>query len=100
MSAPKLSTCQHGAAQVFNLFNMVIERLADGVRPFAEGILRLLPAVWHGAEGQSLLRIQACSAVHTPSCTVHTAAACAIARTCVAHCSIGQLLLEYVIACT
>ncbi|CAL8468538.1 g8078 [Coccomyxa elongata] len=44
--------------QVFHVFNMIIERLADGVRPFAEGILQLLPSVWQRAEGQSLLRIQ------------------------------------------
>ena len=44
--------------QVFNLFNLIIERLGDDVRPYGPGILQLLPAVWQQAEGQSLLRIQ------------------------------------------
>jgi hypothetical protein len=55
---------------VFNLFNLVIERLADGVRPFAGGILRLLPSVWHQAEGQSLLRIQARPCTAPPCRTI------------------------------
>ena len=50
--------------QVFNLFNLIIERLADDVKPYASGILQLLPAVWQQAEGQSLLRIQVCMATH------------------------------------
>lgn len=42
---------------MFNLFNLIIERLGDDVKPYGPGILQLLPAVWQ-AEGQSLLRIQ------------------------------------------
>lgn len=48
--------------QVFNLFNLIIERLGDNVKPYGPGILQLLPTVWQQAEGQSLLRIQACTA--------------------------------------
>ena len=45
--------------QAFNLMNLVIDRLGVSIRPYAPGLLQLLPAVWAGAEGQSLLRIQA-----------------------------------------
>lgn len=45
--------------QAFNLMSVIIERLADEVKPYAEGLLALLPEVWAAAEGQSLLRIQA-----------------------------------------
>ena len=38
--------------------NLIIDRLGDSVKPFAEGLLQLLPEVWQDAEGQSLLRIQ------------------------------------------
>ena len=38
--------------------NLIIDRLGDSVKPFAEGLLRLLPEIWQDAEGQSLLRIQ------------------------------------------
>ena len=38
--------------------NLIIGRLGDSVKPFAEGLLQLLPEVWQDAEGQSLLRIQ------------------------------------------
>ncbi|KAL3150483.1 hypothetical protein ABBQ32_000305 [Trebouxia sp. C0010 RCD-2024] len=44
--------------QIFGLMNLIIDRLGDSVKPFAEGLLRLLPSVWQDAEGQSLLRIQ------------------------------------------
>ena len=44
--------------QIFGLMNLIIDRLGDSVKPFAEGLLRLLPEVWQDAEGQSLLRIQ------------------------------------------
>ncbi len=44
--------------QIFGLVNMIIDRLDDSVKPFAEGLLRLLPDIWQDAEGQSLLRIQ------------------------------------------
>ena len=44
--------------QVFNLFNLIIERLGEDAKPYGPGILQLLPAVWQQAEGQSLLRIQ------------------------------------------
>lgn len=46
------------AVQIFGLMNLIIDRLGDSVKPFAEGLLRLLPGVWQDAEGQSLLRIQ------------------------------------------
>lgn len=46
--------------------NLIIDRLGDSVKPFAEGLLRLLPSVWQDAEGQSLLRIQVTAA--TPPC--------------------------------
>ncbi len=46
------------ALQVFNLFNLIIERLGEDAKPYGPGILQLLPAVWQQAEGQSLLRIQ------------------------------------------
>ena len=44
----------------FSLLDLVVDRLADGVRPYAPGLLSLLPSVWQQAEGQSLLRIQVC----------------------------------------
>ncbi len=44
--------------QAFSLFSVIIDRLGDEVRPFAAGILQLLPEVWSHAEGQSLMRIQ------------------------------------------
>jgi hypothetical protein len=46
---------------------MVIERLGDSIRPFTEGILQWLPAVWQQSEGHSLLRIQVISSP-VPSC--------------------------------
>ncbi len=45
-------------AQAFSLFSIIIDRLQDEVRPFAGGILHLLPEVWSDSEGQSLMRIQ------------------------------------------
>lgn len=42
----------------FSLLDLVVDRLADGARPYAPGLLALLPSVWQQAEGQSLLRIQ------------------------------------------
>lgn len=42
--------------QIFNLINLIIERLADGVKPHCEGLLRLLPNLWQ--QGQTLLRVQ------------------------------------------
>ena len=42
--------------QIFNLINLIIERLADGVKPHCEGLLRLLPDLWQ--QGQTLLRVQ------------------------------------------
>jgi len=63
-------------AQAFNLLSVLIERLADGVAPFADGLLALLSQVWRSGEGQSLLRAQAClssftccRAVHSADCT-------------------------------
>ena len=47
-----------GCVQIFGLMNLIIDRLGDSVKPFAEGLMRLLPGVWRDAEGQSLLRIQ------------------------------------------
>ena len=44
--------------RVFGLFNAVIDRLADGVKPYAGGLMALLPGVWAAAEGHSLLRMQ------------------------------------------
>ena len=44
--------------------NLIIDRLGDSVKPFAEGLLRLLPEIWQDAEGQSLLRIQVGSAAY------------------------------------
>ena len=46
----------------FSLLDLVVDRLAEGVRPYAPGLLALLPSVWQQAEGQSLLRIQVCVA--------------------------------------
>ena len=46
--------------QAFNLLSVLIERLADGVAPFADGLLALLSQVWRSGEGQPLLRAQAC----------------------------------------
>ena len=46
-------------AQAFNLLSVLIERLADGVAPYADGLLALLSQVWRSGEGQSLLRAQA-----------------------------------------
>ena len=62
--------------QAFSLFSIIIDRLQDEVRPFAGGILHLLPEVWSDAEGQSLMRIQvqaplgsfAPSTMHGPVC--------------------------------
>ena len=42
--------------QIFNLINLIIERLADGVKPHCEGLLRRLPDLWQ--QGQTLLRVQ------------------------------------------
>ena len=44
--------------QAFNLINLIIDRLGPSIKPYAPGLLQLLPAVWERAEGQSLLRIQ------------------------------------------
>lgn len=44
--------------QAFSLLNLVIDRLAESMKPYTSGLMQLLPAVWHEAEGQSLLRIQ------------------------------------------
>ena len=46
----------HG--QVFSLINAIIDRLGDSVKPFAQGLMQLLPAAWEAAEGHSLLRMQ------------------------------------------
>ena len=47
--------------QIFSLINLIIERLADGVKPHCEGLLRLLPDLWQ--QGQTLLRVQVGRAV-------------------------------------
>lgn len=57
--------------EVFNLVNLIIDRLADGVKPYAEGLLQLMPTVWQASEGQSLLRIQVCICLY--SCISPTA---------------------------
>ncbi|KAK9787255.1 hypothetical protein WJX73_002919 [Symbiochloris irregularis] len=44
--------------QVFNLINAIIDRLGDSIRPFAQGLMALLPSAWEAAEGHSLLRMQ------------------------------------------
>ncbi|KAK9830439.1 hypothetical protein WJX72_011753 [[Myrmecia] bisecta] len=44
--------------QVFNLVNLIIDRLADSIKPFANGILAMVPKLWTDAQGQSLLQIQ------------------------------------------
>lgn len=46
--------------QIFGLMNLIIDRLGDSIKPFANGLLGLFPQVWQDAEGQSLLRIQVC----------------------------------------
>lgn len=46
--------------QIFGLMNLIIDRLGDSVKPFANGLLGMFPQVWQDAEGQSLLRIQVC----------------------------------------
>lgn len=51
--------------EVFNLVNLIIDRLADGVKPYAEGLLQLMPTVWQASEGQSLLRIQVCNCLYS-----------------------------------
>lgn len=45
--------------QVFNLVNLMFDRLADSVKPFLGTIMQLLPDLWRESEDQSLLRIQA-----------------------------------------
>lgn len=53
------SSCEFDSQlAAFSLLDLVVDRLADGVRPYAPGLLALLPSVWQQAEGQSLLRIQ------------------------------------------
>ena len=54
-----LSAC---VMQVFNLVNLIFDRLAESVKPFTGTILQLLPDLWRQSEDQSLLRIQACLA--------------------------------------
>lgn len=41
------------------MINLIIDRLGVSIKPYASGLLQLLPSVWERAEGQSLLRIQA-----------------------------------------
>ena len=60
----------HPCLQIFGLMNLIIDRLGDSVKPFAEGLLRLLPEVWQDAEGQSLLRIQVCKQCSACAVTV------------------------------
>ncbi|KAL4857594.1 Importin-11 [Chlorella vulgaris] len=43
---------------VFSLLDLIVDRLSEGVKPYAPGLLALLPSVWQQAEGQSLLRMQ------------------------------------------
>jgi len=44
--------------QVFNLVYILIERLGEKVRPYANTILEMIPVLWEQADGQSLLRVQ------------------------------------------
>jgi hypothetical protein len=46
-------------ALVFLTVTTLVERLGDYAKPHASTILAWLPAVWHGAQGQGLLRMQA-----------------------------------------
>lgn len=43
---------------MFTLINAIVDRLGDSVKPFAEGLMQLLPQAWEDAEGHSLLRMQ------------------------------------------
>ena len=43
---------------MFNLINLIFDRLADSIKPFTGVILQILPQLWQESEGQSLLRIQ------------------------------------------
>eukprot|EP00798_Chlamydomonas_sp_ICE-L_P013624 gene13625-19502_t len=43
---------------VFNLMNVVIERLGESILSYAEAIIQMLPQLWSDAEGQPLVRIQ------------------------------------------
>lgn len=58
--ASLLSSAEEFDSQLaaFSLLDLIVDRLADGVKPYAPGLLALLPSVWQQAEGQSLLRIQ------------------------------------------
>ncbi|GFH10417.1 importin-11 isoform X1, partial [Haematococcus lacustris] len=42
---------------VFNLLNVVIERMGDLMRPHVEGLLALMPGLWSDQGGQSLVQI-------------------------------------------
>lgn len=58
--ATALTACEEYETQleIFALINLIIDRLGDKAAAFAPGLLQLIPAVWQGAEAQSLLRIQ------------------------------------------
>ncbi|KAJ9531806.1 hypothetical protein QJQ45_021952 [Haematococcus lacustris] len=49
---------QGSQGQVFNLLNVVIERMGDLMRPHVEGLLALMPGLWSDHGGQSLVQVQ------------------------------------------
>lgn len=51
-------SCVFACLQVFGLLNIIIERLGEDINPHVQGLLPLLPQIWHDAHDQSLLRIQ------------------------------------------
>ncbi len=44
--------------EIFSLISLIIDRLGPSAAAYSPGLLSLLPSIWEGAEGQSLLRIQ------------------------------------------
>lgn len=45
--------------------NIIIERLGEDITPHVQGLMPLLPQIWHDAHDQSLLRIQV-RVIHAP----------------------------------
>jgi hypothetical protein len=44
--------------KVFGLMTLMIERLGQSIKPYMQGLLSLLPQVWHQSNDNALLRIQ------------------------------------------